>query len=178
MRRLGATVLAASLPLFASGCVSFSIEGGREGLPGAMVAIHRLVAGRSTLRETLERLGPPDLLLRAGEVDRLYYVSWDGLNFKVSVSAPVPFPGRSVSTDAFILGLGSEELRLARLEFDRQGILRTVQTGTFSSSSEGEYFAIDNRIVETFLEDRARALSMTDDDDDDEDLERPKKPPK
>src|SRR6185295_18236409 len=114
------------------------------------------------------------LLLRTGEIDRLYYVSWDSFNFKLAISAPVPFPGRSVSSDAFILGLGSEELRLARLEFDRKGILRDLQTGSFGSSSHGEYVAIDNRVVETFLEDRTRALTMSDEDDDDDDLDRKK----
>jgi hypothetical protein len=174
MIRFATAALSAMLPLAAAGCISFSIEGSKEGLARAIVDVHRLETGRSTLREALARLGPPDLLLRTGEVDRLYYVSWDGLNFKMAISAPVPFPGRSVSSDAFILGLGSEELRLARLEFDRKGILRDLQTGTFGSSSSGQYFAIDNRVVETFLEDRTRALAMSDEDDDDDDLERKK----
>ena len=67
----------------------------------------------------------------------------------------------------------------ARLEFDRKGVLRDLQSGTFGSSSQGQYFAIDNRVVETFLEDRARALTMTDqDDDDDYDLEFKEAPKK
>jgi len=176
--RVGRAALAGLLPLICAGCLSISLEGGKDGPSGTLIGLHKLETGKTTLRDALKHLGPPNLLLRCGEIDRLYYVSWDGLNFKLSISAPVPFPGRSVSTDAFILGLGSEELRLARLEFDRRGILRTVQTGSFSSSTEGEYFAIDNRIVETFLEDRTRALAMSDDDDDDEDLDQPKKPPK
>jgi hypothetical protein len=165
------------LPLLCAGCISISLEGGKEGLPGTLIRVNKLEPGRSTLREVLHQMGPPDLLLRSGEIDRLYYVSWDGLNFKFTLSAPIPVPGRSLSTDAFILGLGSEELRLARLEFDRGGILRYVQTGSFGSSRNGQYFAVDNRVVETFLEDRARALAMTDEDDDDDDLE-PKKVPK
>ena len=175
MGRFGAAVLAYLVPLLTAGCLSFSIEGSRDNRPHAMTQLHRLESGRSTLREALGRLGPPDLILRVGEVDRLYYVSWDNLHFKMSVSLPMPIPGRSVSTDAFILGLGSEEMRLARLEFDRRGILRTVQSGEFATSTHGEYFAIDNRIVETFLEDRARALGLTEDDEDDEDLYDPKK---
>jgi hypothetical protein len=173
MRRLGAAVLTVFFPVLA-GCVSFAIEGSRDNLPRTLLNVRKLETGRTTLREALERLGPPDLLLRVRDLDRLYYVSWDSLQFKFSISAPVPFPGRSLSTDAFILGVGSEEFRLARLEFDRQGILRYVQTGDFVSSSHGEYFAIDNRIVETFLEDRARALGMTEPDDDDDDLDPPK----
>ena len=164
-------VVCAVFPLL-GGCISLSLEGSRDNLPRAMINLHRLQAGKSTLRDVLHRLGPPDLLLRVGEVDRLYYVSWDALNFKFSISAPIPIPGRSVSTDAFILGTGYEDLRLARLEFDRQGILRVIQTGEFGSSTQGEYFVIDNRIVETFLEDRARALGLTEEDDDDEDLEK------
>ena len=155
--------------LLGSGCLSFSLEGARDNRPHAMVRIHRLESGRSTLREALERLGPPDLILRVGEVDRLYYVSWDSLHFKLSLSLPVPVPGRSMSTDAFVLGVGSEDLRLALLEFDRRGILRLVETGEFSSSQDGEYFAIDDRIIVNFLEDRSRVLAMVDEDEDDED---------
>jgi hypothetical protein len=178
VNRFTAAALSALFPLLGAGCISVALEGGKEGLPGTLLHVNKLEPGRSTLREVLQHLGPPDLLLRSGEIDRLYYVSWDGLNFKLTLSAPVPFPGRSISSDAFILGLGSEELRLARLEFDRKGILRNLQTGSFGSSSQGQYFAIDNRIVETFLEDRARALAMTDQDDDDDDLEPRKGPPK
>src|SRR6185436_10271853 len=134
MARLAKTVLSALLPLLGSGCLSFSLEGARDNRPHAMVRVHRLESGRTTLREALERLGPPDLILRVGEVDRLYYVSWDSLHFKLSISLPVPVPGRSMSTDAFVLGVGSEDLRLALLEFDRRGILRLVETGEFSSS--------------------------------------------
>jgi hypothetical protein len=173
MSRIGAAVLVLSLPLL-GGCIGFALEGSRDNLPRALNQVHKLEAGRSTLREALEKLGPPDVLLRVRDLDRLYYVSWDSLSFKFSISAPVPFPGRSVSTDAFILGIGSEEFRLARLEFDRQGVLRYVQTGDFVSTTHGEYFVIDNRIVETFLEDRARALGMLPQDDDDDDLDAPK----
>jgi hypothetical protein len=169
MGRLAGIVLSAFLPLLGGGCVSFALEGARDNRPHAMVRVHRLETGKSTLREALDRLGPPDLILRVGEVDRLYYTCWDSLNFKISISVPVPVPGRSMSTDAFILGVGSEDFRLVRLEFDRQGILRLVQTGDFSSSHDGEYFAIDDRIVVNFLEDRARVLAMADDDEDDED---------
>jgi hypothetical protein len=170
MSRLGAAFLAACLPALA-GCLSFSIEGSRDNLPRAHLQLHKLEAGRTTLREALERMGPPDLLLRVRDYDRLYFVSWDSLSFKFSISAPVPIPGRSASTDAFILGVGSEEFRLVRLEFDRQGVLRTIQSVDFVSTSQGEYFAIDNRIVETFLEDRARALGLVAQDYDDDDLE-------
>jgi len=174
MSRIGAVLVAALVPAL-SGCLSFELEGRRDNLPRVLLQVHKLEAGRPPCGEALENLGPPDVLLRVHELDRLYYVSWDSMHFKFSISAPIPFPGRNASTDAFILGVGSEEFRLVRLEFDRQGILRYIQTGDFSSSTHGEYFAIDNRIVETFLEDRARALSMLPQDDDDDDLDPPKK---
>jgi hypothetical protein len=174
MSRIGAVVVAALLPAL-SGCLSFELEGRRDNLPRVLLQVRKLEVGRTTLREALEKLGPPDVLLRVSELDRLYYVSWDAIHFKFSISAPIPFPGRSASTDAFILGVGSEEFRLARLEFDRKGILRYIQTGDFSSTTHGEYFAIDNRIVETFLEDRARVLGMVPQDDDDDDLDAPPK---
>ena len=175
MSRLAGAILLAALPLLA-GCLSFSLEGSRDNLPRAHLLVHKLEAGRSTMREALEKLGPPDVLIRVKDLDRLYYVSWDSLRFKFSISAPVPIPGRSASTDAFILGVGSEEFRLVRLEFDRKGVLRYVQSADFASTTHGEYFAIDDRIVVTFLEDRARALGLMTDDDDDDDLDDP--PPK
>jgi len=174
MSRIGAALLAAALPLL-GGCLSFSLEGSRDNLPRTLLQVRKLEAGKTTLREALERLGPPDVLLRVQDLDRFYYVSWDSLQFKFSISAPLPIPGRSTSADAFILGVGSEEFRLVRLEFDRRGILRYIQTGDFSTTTHGEYFAIDNRIVETFLEDRARSLGLVPQDYDDDDLDPPKK---
>lgn len=173
MIRTAAATLPALFLAALTGCLSVSVEGQREGLPRVFNELHHLELGRSTLTAALHRLGPPDLLLRVGEVDRLYYVSWDSFHFKLTISAPVPFPGRSASTDAFILGLGSEDLRLARLEFDRMGILRVLQSGSFGNSTDGEYIALDNRVVETFLEDRSRVLRMIDVDDDDDDDPRP-----
>src|SRR6185436_17898504 len=99
--------------------------------------IRKLEAGTSTLHDALSGLGPPTLIVRYGDLDRLYYVSWDNLNFKFSVSAPLPL-GRSISTDAFILGLGAEELRLVLLEFDRRGVLRHLRVGAFGQSSDGQ----------------------------------------
>jgi len=169
-RTLAALVLVA-VPALA-GCVSFNLDGRREGLPKKFLEVQKLERGRTTMAETLSRMGAPDLVLRTGEIDRLYYVSWDSFAFKFTVSAPVPFIGRSASTDAYILGLGSEELQLARLEFDRRGILKTIQAGGFGNSNTGQYFIIDNRIVENFIEDRARALLVIDNDDDDDDVQK------
>ena len=130
------------------------------------------------MREVLSLLGPPDLILRVGEVDRAYYVAWSSDYVKLVASLPLPLGGRR-SLDAFILGFGAEEPRLVRLEYDRAGILRDLQRLDSQISRDGEYMALDNRIVENFLEDRARALHIVENDDGDEDLEEArKKPPK
>jgi hypothetical protein len=75
--------------------------------------------------------------------------------------------------DAFILAFGGEELRMARLEFDRAGILRDLQRGDFELSRDGQSVGLDNRIVENFLEDRERALRIRDREDDDDDPGEP-----
>ena len=168
--RLPAAVLLLLLP--AGGCVSVKYERTRIGMPRPVVDARRLEPGKATLREALEKLGPPDLMLRAGHIDRAYWVAWDGSNVRLDVSLSL----RALSWDAFILGIGSEELRLARLEFDRAGILRSAQITDFESSREGEYVAIHNRIASTFLEDRERLLLVLEEDDDDEDVELDKPP--
>ena len=170
MRRLPLALVA---PLFCTGCVGFMIDRSRDGLPRPVVDARLLETGRSTLTETLARLGPPDVILRVGRVNRAYYVSWDSDYYKFMISATLPF--RNFSWDVFILSLGSEEFRMARLEFDRAGVLRDLQWVDFESSSRGQSFALDNRIVENFLEDRARALGLVEADDDDEDLDEPPK---
>ncbi len=172
-----AAALLLVLPL--AGCLHARWDGLREGSARAVVDARRLSPGKSTMKEALDLLGPPDLALRAGQVDRFYYVSWDTSFLKFELSAPVPLPSRSVSWDVFILSLGAEELRLARLDFDREGLLRVLQAGNFESSNNGQYFVLDNRLVSNFLEDRARALHITENDDDEEDVEldpAPQKP--
>jgi hypothetical protein len=159
------------LPLALAGCLHVRWESRKEGLPRAVVEAARLKPGTSTMKETLDRLGPPDLALRAGDVDRFYYVSWDTSYAKFDVSAPIPVTSRGVSLDVFILSLGAEDLRLARLDFDRQGRLKVLQVGDFGASNNGQYFILDNRVVENFLEDRARALGIVENDDDEEDVE-------
>ena len=64
-------LLSLVLPLALAGCFSLSVEGTRDGLPRAMIALHKLKTGTSTLRDALQQLGPPDILLRVGDVDRL-----------------------------------------------------------------------------------------------------------
>jgi hypothetical protein len=157
-----------------SGCLNVSWEARKTGSPAGVLASVQLEPGRTTLPETLALLGPPDLLLRDGPIDRLYYVAWESDYVKLIFSAPVGPSQRSV--DAFIMAFGSEELRMARLEFDRAGILRYLQRGDFGLSRDGQSVALDNRIVENFLEDRERALTLMEPDDDDDD--EPVKPAK
>jgi hypothetical protein len=164
-----AAVLLAAAAL--SSCLHVNWEARREGTPIPVIEARRLKPGEVRLEEAIRRLGPPDLALRVGQVDRLYYVSWDTSYAKFDISAPIPTPSRSVSWDVFILSLGDEELRMARLDFDRAGVLQVLQVGGFASSNNGQYFVLDNRIVSNFLEDRARALAIVENDDDEEDVE-------
>lgn len=154
-----------------SGCLHVDWEARREGSAKPVIEAQRLKPGLTRMEEVLRRLGPPDLALRAGLIDRFYYVSWDTSYAKLDVSAPIPLPSRTVSYDIFILSLGDEELRLARLDFDRQGVLQGLQAGDFLATNNGQYFVLDNRIVSNFLEDRSRALGIVENDDDEEDIE-------
>jgi hypothetical protein len=154
-----------------AGCIGVNFERVRDGLPGTVRRTSTLVPGKTTLSETLTQLGPPDLLLRAGTVDRAYYSAFDSDYFKLIIQASIPAPGRSFSWDVFIQTLGFEDLHLARLEFDPGGTLRDVQSTIFKHSRNGRYFAIDNRIVSQYLEDKRRMLALADDDDDEEDVE-------
>ena len=153
------------------GCLSLSYERDLMGKGAFLVDATPLTPGESTLQDVLDRLGPPDLILRAGYIDRAYYVSWDSEYLKFVLGATIPTAGRSFSWDLFILALGGEEMRLARLEFDRNGVLRDLQRTTFEASRGGQYFSIHDRIVSTFLEDRQRALWLKEEDDDEEDVE-------
>jgi hypothetical protein len=150
------------------GCLSVNVDSQKTGFPGPVIESHRLEPGKSTLREAFALLGPPDLILRAGQVDRAYYICWESDYVKLVVSAPLPIPSRR-SVDAFILAWGSEELRLARLEFDRAGILRDLQRLDTVISRDGEYVAMDNQIVENFIEDRDRVLRVVGNGGEDED---------
>ncbi len=155
------------LPLLLPGCVGLSYDRQRIGTPRPVVDARRLEPGKTTLPEALRRLGPPDLILRAGHVDRAYWVASDRDYLRLDVSLSL----RDFSWDAFILGLGDEDFRMARLEFDRAGLLRTLQVKDFESSRAGQYVAIDSRMVSQFLEDRERMLNLVETDDDDEDVE-------
>lgn len=171
MRRIPVLALAA---LSLSGCLSVSWEVEKAGSPQGVLAAFRLEPGRSTLRDTLALMGPPDLILQVGQINRLYYVAWGSDYVKLIVSAPIPIVGKR-SLDAFIVGFGSEDMRMVRLEFDGTGMLRTLQRGDFQLSRNGESVAVDNRMLEGFIEDRGRTLLVVEKDEDDEDLDEPRK---
>ena len=161
----------AAIPLLLAGCLHVDWETRKEGLPAPVVEAAQLKPGLHTMKQVLELLGPPDLALRAGEVDRFYYISWDTTRAKFDLSAPIPVTSRSVSLDLFILSLSSEDLRMARLDFDRAGVLKLLQTRDFGMTNNNQSFAVDDRIVTNFLEDRSRALGIVENDDDEEDVE-------
>jgi hypothetical protein len=168
--------LARSLPvlllaLASAGCVGFTYERIRDGSPAQVLSTSKLEPGKTTLLETIRRAGPPDLMLRAGHIDRVYYSAWDSDYFKFIVQGAIPGPGRTFSWDVFVQTLGYEDLHLARLEFGRDGVLLDVQSTILKQSRNGRYFALDNRIVSNYLEDKSRALALADMDDDDEDVE-------
>jgi hypothetical protein len=158
--------------LLLPGCIGLSYDRQKIGTAKPIVDARRLKPGATTLPEAITKLGPPDLLLRAGFIDRAYWVSSDRDYFRLDVS----FSLRDLSWDAFIMGLGSEDFRMARLEFNREGVLQTMQITDFESSRSGQYVAIDSRVVSQFIEDRSRLLHLieTDDDDEDVELDKPK----
>jgi hypothetical protein len=159
------------LSLLSAGCIGLSYERVRDGSPAQVLDTARLQPGRTTLLETIRTVGPPDLMLRAGHLVRIYYSAWDSDYFKLIVQASIPAPGRTISWDAFIQTLGYEDFHLARLEFDEAGVLLHVQSKVVEQSRNGRYFALDNRLVSQYLEDKTRTLALGDADDDDEDVE-------
>ena len=175
-RPRGAAGLLAFLGLSLGGCVSIEWEGRKTNLPQPVLESRRLRPGETTLRQALELLGPPDLLVQTGTVDRIYYTCWDSDYVKLVVSAPILLAARR-SVDAFILGFGSEELRLVRLEFDRKGILQDLQRLDTPLSRNGQYVALDNQIVQNFLEDRERALRVARSGDEDGVVDRDRPDP-
>ena len=134
-----------------AGCVSLIYERDLIGHGGFSSETWKLKVQESTIQEVFDRLGPPDLVLRVGHVDRAYYTSWDGSYFKILGSLSLPLIGRNFSWDLFILTLGGETMRLVRLEFDRQGILQALQQTTMELSRSGQYITVDDRIVSSFL---------------------------
>ena len=168
---IGRTIPALLLLPLVAGCLSVSYDRAREGTGREYVDSAKLEPGKHTLGNVLDILGPPQLILRAGEVDRAYYLSSDVEFWNIAIGIPFTVGGNDASADIFGLGLGSEEFLMVRLEFDRASILRDLQRARFESSHDGEAIGVDSRIVSLFLEDRTRSLRLREEDDDDEDVE-------
>ncbi|MHC4861119.1 MAG: hypothetical protein ACYTDY_13620, partial [Planctomycetota bacterium] len=117
-----------------------------------------LEIGRATLPETLETLGPPDILLRTRDRDRADYLARDTDYFKVVISWGVPPGDNNWSKDFIVWDFGTENLKFARMDFDRRGVLRERQLIDEDFDQEGRYVLLENAAVEQFLEDRERAL--------------------
>ena len=155
--------------LLPAGCIGFTLEHTKIGVVDPVLEARKLEEGKSTLAETLVRLGPPDLLLRAGDVNRAYYGFWDSEYLKFIAKFEIPLLFRTISWDFFIVALGTEWIRLARLDFDGSGVLRERHMISSRSGRSGEFAGLDNSLVSMFLEDRERALQVEEVDDDDED---------
>lgn len=159
------------ISLACTGCIHFKLERVRDGSPEQVLKSARLLPGKTTLHQTIVQAGPPDVMLRAGHVDRLYYTAWDSDYFKFVISAELPV-SRATSADVYTQTLGWEDLHLARLEFDREGVLRDVQTAVFKQSRNGRHFLpVKDAVWSQYLEDKTRALALSEMDDDDEDVE-------
>ena len=152
-----------------AGCLNFRWEDRRVGTPEPVEKAKALQVGKTTLTETLARLGPPDLLLKRTDVNRTYYTYWESDYFKLVVRINVP-AARSVAVDVFIMTWGDEALQYARLDFDRNGILVGMDIDKLVWDHNSQAYAVDNAVVGNFLENTARALEAreTQEEDDEE----------
>ncbi|MEN8149742.1 MAG: hypothetical protein ABFS86_07950 [Planctomycetota bacterium] len=146
--------------LFAGGCVGFTFERSKDGVPEPVEDAKALVPGETTLADALAALGPPDLVLRTWNRDRCYWVCWDSDYFKFRVALWYPGVEQAASRDLFILTDGDESLRFARLDFDEEGVLRETAHVETPLDRSGEYGMIEDAIVSNYLEDRERALGV------------------
>ena len=157
------------LCLLQTGCINFRWEDQRVGTPEPVEKANALQVGKTTLAETLARLGPPDLLLKRTDVNRAYYTYWESDYFKLVVRISVPAV-RNISVDVFSMTWGDEELHYARLDFDRNGILVEMHIDKLIYDHNSQAYAVDNAVVGNFLENKARALEAleTQEEDDEE----------
>lgn len=171
-----ARVLACLLALSFAGCAGISIDHNVAGKVDPFYEAQKLEENKDTIAEVFQRLGPPDLILRARDVDRAYYTYWDSDYFKFVFKIEVPLFGRGFSYDVFVFSLGGEQLYLARLDFSPAGMLLQKHVAYYAFDRSGEYAGLDNTIVTNFLEDRNRALHILQQPDDDE-KDLPSPPP-
>jgi len=163
------------LLLLGPGC-RLVFEREREGLRGSVWQATHLVQGQSTLPEALAQLGSPDLILKVGDGTRIYYAYWEADFFRFISRGVVPIGGGVRTVDLLNIALGQETLELARLDFDKNGVLALPpQVGLIPLNASGYYIAVDSNLV-GFLEDRKRALLLRDaEEDEDDDNEEPEK---
>lgn len=166
-RRLALPLLLLLLP----GC-RLIFERERVGQREPVWQATHLEMGKSTLAETLARLGSPSLILKRGKWTRVYYTYWDNDFFRLIIRGAVPVGGGLRQVDALNMALGEESLELARLDFDERGVLALPpQVGVMPLSGAAYYVAIDSRLVSMFLEDRARALYVSEEEEDEEEAQ-------
>ena len=153
-------ILLLALPLLLGGCFGLSLERATDGPKTPVELAANLVLNESTLNETVETVGPPDLVIRVTERDRVYYVAWDSDYLKFVFSIGLPFGGSERSKDLFVWTRGTEDLKLVRLDYDRGGVLREKQVIDEPQERDGKYVGLENSAITQFLEDRERALRI------------------
>lgn len=176
------TVALVALALLGSGC-TLSFVKTIEGDPTAARRARTLAPG-ATLAQVLSDLGAPDVLVALGADarsteparTRLYYVHHVLSETRFTLFGIIPVGGTTLNPTVFIHRFGGETLELARLDFDARGILVEPQYALIPISRADYSVAVDNRLAETFYEDRDRSLFVRDrarrargDDEDDED---------
>jgi hypothetical protein len=152
------------------GC-RLSFERQLEGRPDTPGAATKLQIDSTSLRQALDRLGAPDLIVRAGTATRLYYLHKDLSRTRLSISSLAPIPGTTFRPTALTGVSGGELLVLARLDFDATDVLRELHHRRIPLAAQGGSLAVEDRIVRSFLEDRSRVNGEGNYTDDDEELE-------
>ena len=170
--------LAVLLLLLTSGCFGFTYERYKDGVPEPVDGAKKLVPDEATVPEALETLGPPDLVLRVWNRDRFYWTVWDGDYFKFRLTLQYPGSDQLTARDLFILTDGDESLRFARLDFDREGVLREAAFYDNRLGTGGNYGLVDDALVRNYLEDTDRALQVRQQPSDEKsDIKKGKSPP-
>ena len=166
-----------ALCLLCAGCPGFRYERATDGFMSTVGRAGALEVGRATLPGTLAELGPPDILLRTADRDRAYYLARDTDYFKFVLSAGLPPGNSSWSQDLFVWATGTENLRFARLDFDRDGVLRERQVIDEDFDRDGKYVGMENVAVEQLFEDRELALGAGGERSDDKKDRKKASPP-
>jgi len=150
--------------LFLTGCVIPSLDIGRriDGSSDWIEGAAGLEEGKTTLPETLAKLGPPSVIVRVIDVDRLYYVSFESRTIEFTLSAPIPFARQGRSADAFYMSSVSGRVRMARLEFQNGVLLHRdlIDHGSRATGVVGgavNSTAVSLALMDDYIQDRQRA---------------------